>query len=121
MRCDNCKKVIAQEHKTISFSLWGYYYTLCSVECAHEITKKIPELKNVVPLLSKDIEMKARVGNIEYGSCCDILESHHELMKDDPEHLPTEFIKEISQCSCKSSIRRKIRRDIPFFKSIGKL
>ena len=101
MRCDNCKKVILQEHKAISYSLWGYWYHLCSVECANDVIAKIPRLKDVVPILSNDIEMNARTGTIKVGSCCTILKSHSELLKDDPEHLSTAFIKKMSQCRCK--------------------
>jgi hypothetical protein len=32
--------------------------------------------------------------------CCKILIKHHELLKDDPERLSTEFIKKMSNCSC---------------------
>jgi hypothetical protein len=38
--------------------------------------------------------------NIEKGSCCAILKSHHELLKGDPERLSTDFIKKLSQCDC---------------------
>jgi hypothetical protein len=38
---------------------------------------------------------------IERGSCCAILKSHHNILNGDPEHLSTEFIKNLSQCNCK--------------------
>jgi len=34
------------------------------------------------------------------GTCCDIYEAHHILLKGDPEHLSTDFIKKISGCNC---------------------
>jgi hypothetical protein len=36
--------------------------------------------------------------------CCDILLKHHKDRKDDPEHLSTKFIKELSNCSCEVKI-----------------
>jgi hypothetical protein len=35
--------------------------------------------------------------------CCDILEVHHDLLKNDPERLSTKFIKKISKCKCGES------------------
>jgi len=104
MRCSNCKKIIVEEHRAISYKLWGYWYHLCSVDCAKSVLLKAPELKDINPNLANDVELKARSGQIEVGSCCKILESHHDLLKDDPEHLPTEFIKELSMCKCKKEI-----------------
>ena len=34
-------------------------------------------------------------------SACTILKKHHEAMKDDPEHLTTEFIKKLIKVDCK--------------------
>ena len=34
------------------------------------------------------------------GSCCIILKSHAEILKDDPERLSTDFIKKMSKCNC---------------------
>jgi len=34
------------------------------------------------------------------GTCCEILEDHHNMMKDDPDHLSTDFIKKLSKCEC---------------------
>ena len=77
---------------------------LCSYECAVEKMKQIPQLKHLVPSLAKDIELKAKAGQIESGSCCTILESHHNLLKDDPEHLSTAYIKKMSQCNCRRGL-----------------
>ena len=41
---------------------------------------------------------------IEYGSCCNILQSHADALKDDPERLSTDFIKRLSQCECKDGV-----------------
>jgi len=34
------------------------------------------------------------------GRCKKVLREHHELMKDDPEHLTTEFLAELVGCNC---------------------
>lgn len=34
---------------------------------------------------------------------CNLIREHHETMKDDPEHLPTEFIQTIIGIKCKNS------------------
>jgi hypothetical protein len=36
----------------------------------------------------------------EGSTCCTILESHHRLLKNDPDRLSTEFIKNLSKCEC---------------------
>ena len=36
-----------------------------------------------------------------YKPACSILVEHHEAMKDDPEHLTTEFIKKLIKVDCK--------------------
>jgi len=33
-------------------------------------------------------------------TCCDFLRVHHDIYKDDPERLSTEFIKELMHCKC---------------------
>jgi hypothetical protein len=35
--------------------------------------------------------------------CVDVLRKHHELMKDDPEHLSTKFIADLVGCECPRS------------------
>jgi len=52
--------------------------------------------KHQKPLNIQKEEMKKTTK----GSCCVILESHHELLKYDPERLSTEFIKKMSRCVC---------------------
>jgi diadenosine tetraphosphate (Ap4A) HIT family hydrolase len=42
--------------------------------------------------------------SIKKGSCCVVLKSHAELLKDDPERLSTDFIKKMSQCDCKKQV-----------------
>lgn len=37
-------------------------------------------------------------------SCCGFLKAHHDLLKDDPEHLTTDFLKSILKCKCEVSI-----------------
>jgi hypothetical protein len=34
-------------------------------------------------------------------SACTILKQHHESMKDDPEHLTTDFLKKLIKVDCK--------------------
>jgi hypothetical protein len=42
--------------------------------------------------------------SIQGSSCCTILKSHAELLKDDPERLSTDFIKKMSKCDCKKQV-----------------
>lgn len=42
---------------------------------------------------------------VQGETCCEILKSHHEILKDDPERLFTDFIKSLSNCSCKEKIQ----------------
>ena len=42
---------------------------------------------------------------IKKGSCCAILRSHAELLKDDKERLSTNFIKTLSKCGCEDDVR----------------
>ena len=45
---------------------------------------------------------REKVAELERQSKCRrILKEHHELLKDDPEHLSTEFLKNIIDCKCK--------------------
>lgn len=41
-----------------------------------------------------------RKGVNDKKGCKRILLQHHELLKDDPEHLPTGFIARLAGCSC---------------------
>ena len=45
-------------------------------------------------------KQKTILPDIKKGSCCTVLKSHHEVLKDDPERLTTDFIKKLSQCDC---------------------
>jgi len=99
--CVFCKGPLPQYHHTIHFKMWGYWYDACSVACIKEMIKRQPDIVFENPELLDMIGLQAKTGNIEVGSCCTILKSHHDLLKDDPEHLPTEFIKKLSQCKCK--------------------
>jgi hypothetical protein len=49
-----------------------------------------------LPKLSEAVEKY----EAKRASCCNILYVHHELLKDDPNRLTTEFIKKITQCKC---------------------
>ena len=49
---------------------------------------------------------KACLNHIKRGgngkkATCNIIKQHHESMKDDPEHLTTEFIKKLIKVDCK--------------------
>ena len=69
-------------------------------EKINAINKRYYE-KNIEKLREKRIRNKyIRVKN----NCCKILAVHHKLMKDDPEHLTTEFIKKLTGCKCKTDI-----------------
>lgn len=41
-------------------------------------------------------------------TCCKILKEHHDVLKEDPEHLTTEFIKKMSGCKCKVNIEEEV-------------
>jgi hypothetical protein len=47
----------------------------------------------------KNQRAKVRHKEIEKG-CCSILTEHHENLKDDPEHLTTDFLLDITGCKC---------------------
>jgi hypothetical protein len=61
----------------------------CSMKDFYRITRgyKKKLYKNTLP-------------DIIVGTCCTILKSHHDILKDDPERLSTEFIKSLSNCKC---------------------
>lgn len=40
------------------------------------------------------------IKRVKKSSCCSILNQHHEILKNDPERLTTEFIKSLSRCEC---------------------
>jgi hypothetical protein len=42
----------------------------------------------------------------EYSPCRHFIKEHHERMKDDPEHLTTKFLINITGCKCKRSERK---------------
>lgn len=80
-RCDHCWR----ERDTRAYpmmSLVGIEYTryLCE-ECIRKV--------------------EAQKDRIEGRSVCEILESHHEKLKDDPDRLPTGFLKELIGSSAK--------------------
>ena len=71
------------------------------------------EYNNHIREMNKKRYFKKRLSLIEAdllipkqrkNKCCDVLKEHHEKFKDDPEHLPTDFIKKILGCSCEVKI-----------------
>lgn len=52
-------------------------------------------------LKSHNLSMAKRAKDGKRRSACSIIKQHHESMKDDPEHLTTEFIKKFIKVDCK--------------------
>jgi hypothetical protein len=82
--CDYCGKTFKTPPINAKKKEKGFHF--CNQICAdnfheEELTKKLP---------------KKIVGS----TCCKILKSHKESLKDDPERLTTEFIKRVSKCEC---------------------
>jgi hypothetical protein len=50
------------------------------------------------------LHLVVTASKINRGSCCDILKSHHDLLKYDSERLSTDFIKKLSRCSCRTDM-----------------
>jgi hypothetical protein len=74
---------------TVSTKIWYHVsgdLIVCR-QCANELSRIERNLR-VTPRIEKS------------KSCCKILKSHYECLKDDPERLSTEFIKKMSQCDC---------------------
>jgi hypothetical protein len=42
------------------------------------------------------------IGITTHMSCCNIIKKHHDALRDDPERLSSEFIKELSGCRCRN-------------------
>jgi hypothetical protein len=45
-------------------------------------------------------DLLSNIPEIKRGTCCVILRSHADALKDDPERLSTKFIKKVSHCEC---------------------
>jgi hypothetical protein len=73
-KCPGCKTV-----KPFEDFIYSYY------DGAYKYCRECNKLKGVA----------------NRNKCCDILEKHHNDLKDDPERLTTDFIKKISRCNCK--------------------
>jgi hypothetical protein len=61
-----------------------------------EYWDKIQKDQNKKPIIIKE--------KTQGSSCCTVLKSHAELLKDDPERLSTDFIKKMSKCDCKKQV-----------------
>lgn len=73
-------------------------YWSVSSKLDHKICDRLRELW--------DLERQGRHrSDIKYGSsCCSILKTHADILKDDPERLSTEFIKRLSKCNCEEDV-----------------
>jgi hypothetical protein len=49
---------------------------------------------------SKDSVLKIRNTDLKNKSACSIIQTHHDVQKDDPEHMTTEFIQKIVGRKC---------------------
>ncbi|CAK0771139.1 hypothetical protein CCP3SC15_420005 [Gammaproteobacteria bacterium] len=64
----------------------------------------VPRRKTKTPKTQKTLSspiLPRPMSCSQYHACCTILKDHHDILKDDPERLSTEFIKKISGCECK--------------------
>jgi hypothetical protein len=87
--CQRCGKTFETTNIRRVFCSNECYLESYSEKAREPIKKELPEICNK---------------KIEGTTCCTILKSHHNLLKDDPEKLSTDFIKKLSQCSCKEEI-----------------
>lgn len=70
--------------------------------CKKGRVQKYKSNKRAFKLLKPDL-IDSRI--VRGGSCCNILKQHHDLLRDDPDRLSTDFIKNLSGCACKSKMR----------------
>lgn len=78
-------------------------------EICHSHVKEVRPISQVDPVkgyvvlnVCNQCYKELALQSVADGDCCDILEKHHEIMQDDPEHLSTNFIKRLSKCNCKN-------------------
>ena len=63
-----------------------------SKECVKARLRSDPKFKE---------EYIIRLENLKRVATCNILKRHHDVMKDDPEHLTTEFLQDLIGIDCK--------------------
>lgn len=94
--CPVCGKQFGETRKTNRI--------YCSSKCSkdqHDAMRYEYKLKRYLK------QSKSFVPNTEYGlSCCSVLKTHAELLKDDPERLSTDFIKSLSGCECINEVKK---------------
>ena len=87
--CDECKRKVFVSKKLAEKIRRGF--------CLLFFQKPTTMFEKDRKIIGKQ---KAILPDIKKGSCCVVLKSHHEVLKDDPERLTTDFIKKLSQCDC---------------------
>ena len=50
----------------------------------------------------------------EINGPCIMLMAHHEMLKDDPEHLTTQFLKELTGIKCHCGLRHRDQSEAPY-------
>lgn len=75
-----------------------------------KVAKVIKYMENIRPATRNQIKGHAAgrlgVGGIPTGVCT-LIAAHHEMLKDDPERLSTEFMEKICGVDCKCKVKRK--------------
>jgi len=84
--CRHCKNVFFTSNPNSAY---------CSPDCRKTHKKELRLEEHL-----KEMDECPEIQRIKKGSCCTILKSHAEILKDDPERLSTEFIKKLSKCDC---------------------
>jgi hypothetical protein len=92
-KCSKCK-IIKDESEFYHTSTSGCYGWCKSCHIADVLKRK------KFGVLSRNTGAPQDTQQIEYGSCCTILKSHADILRDDPERLSTSFIRKMSGCDC---------------------
>jgi hypothetical protein len=98
-------KTPKQSFKTICRYCKNIFFTpnpqeaYCGSNCKKTHRKELRLEEQLKISLSEPNKYQERQ-KIKKGSCCTILKSHAEILKDDPERLSTDFIKKLSNCDC---------------------
>ena len=66
--------------------------------------KRIPNRQTTVVILLGIMRERKYNKRRIYQSCCSILKHHAHVLKNDPERLSTNFIKNLSKCECRKTI-----------------
>ena len=113
--CAGLKTKSHKSQEVENYNVWGVYERhkrekYISINRCRQCQKEIPDGEDYCDNKCKKMfeyveKYKDSDGNpikrTTGRTCCKVLQSHAEILKDDPERLSTAFIKKMSKCDCK--------------------